>query len=208
MLRAREAALKAKVAPAIRKAMREARAPHGPLPAHQIAYQKANFHYKQDLEAVQRLVAAGAPRRGMTDPELVAVRSYSSNGYKPLNSALWSGDPNRVASIAAFRDTLNDALSKLPDHPATTRRGVDLTDAQRARYKVGEIVTEPAFTSSGKEFHRNTLFAISGRHGKLIQPYSAVPDEHEVLYPAPTRFRVLKRETVGGVVVITLKEVD
>lgn len=209
MLRAREAALKAKVAPAIRKAMREARAKGKVLP-HHIAYQKANRNYADDHK---RALARRAPRRGMVDQELVATYSYTSTGYVPLNRGLRSGDPNKIASVAAFRDTLNGALDKLPDRPGMTRRGTDLPADVLARYQPGQVVTELGFTSTGKPFKGDVRFEIHGRHGKLVQPYSAHPSEEEVLFRSGTKFGVVRRETIRTPVGTTeihivLEEID
>lgn len=208
MLRAREAALKDKVAPAIRKAMREARA-KGEVKPHYIAYQKANRDYTDDLKGV---TARRAPRRGMVDQLLVAMYSYTRVGFMPLNSRLRSGDPNKIASVAAFRDTLNDALDKLPDRPGVTRRGTNLPADVLARYQPGQVVTELGFTSTGKPFNGNELFKIHGKHGKLVQPYSAHPSEEEVLFRSGTKFVVLDRRTVqveGSTQIrIALEEID
>lgn len=209
MLRAREAALKAKVAPAIRKAMREAKAKGKVLP-HHIAHQKANRNYPDDLK---RALARRAPRRGMVDQELVATYAYTSTAYVPLNRGLRSGDPNRIAAVAAFRDTLDGALDKLPDRPGMTRRGTSLPADVLARYQPGQVVTELGFTSTGKPFSGDVRFEIHGKHGKLVQQYSAHPSEEEVLFRSGTKFAVLDRRTVqvpgGGTEVhIQMKEVD
>ena len=209
MLRAREAALKAKIAPAIRKAMREAKAKGKVLP-HHIAYQKANRNYPDDLK---RALARRAPRRGMVDQELAATYAYTSTAYVPLNRGLRSGDPNKIAAVAAFRDTLDGALDKLPDRPGMTRRGTSLPADVLARYQPGQVVTELGFTSTGKPFGGNIRFEIHGRHGKYVAPYSANADEREVLFRSGTKFGVVKRHTVqvpgGGTEIhIVLEEID
>lgn len=76
----------------------------------------------------------GASRHGMTDIELVAVWHYTGPGYAPLNAALRSGDPARLARVDNCRRTLDNALARLPPDRGPKRRAVDLTDAQRARY--------------------------------------------------------------------------
>lgn len=209
MLRAREAALRAKIAPAIRKAMREAKAKGKVLP-HHIAYQKANHDYPADLRSA---LIKQAPRHGMVDQELVAIYSYTKVGYEPLNVGLRSGDPNKIAAVAAFRDTLDGALDKLPDRPGMTRRGTDLPADVLARYQPGQVVTELGFTSTGKPFKGDVRFEIHGKHGKYVVPYSANPDELEVLFRSGTKFGVVKRHTVqvpgGGTEIhIVLEEID
>lgn len=209
MLRAREAALKAKIAPAIRKAMREAKAKGKVLP-HHIAYQKANRNYARDRRYV---LLKNPPRHGMVDQDLVSLYSYTRVGYEPLNVGLRSGDPNKIAAVAAFRDTLDGALDKLPDRPGMTRRGTSLPADVLARYQPGQVVTELGFTSTGKPFKGDVRFEIHGKHGKLVQQYSAHPSEEEVLFRSGTKFVVVKRHTVqvpgGGTEThIVLEEID
>ncbi len=99
-----------------------------------------------------------------------------------------------------YRDTLNAALARLPDQPGTVKRGAMLPESVLERYSVGAVVTEGAFTSTstGPGFSGPHRFLIYSRHGKRIEPYSAHPSEHEVLFAAGTRFRVLKVEPQDG----------
>ena len=57
---------------------------------------------------------------------------------------------------------------------------------------------------------RNTRFVITGRRDKDIKAYSNSPSEHEVLFRAGTKVRVVDEPTVdtNGVLEIEVEEVD
>lgn len=172
-------------------------------------------------DADKHRIAAGAPRRGLTDPELVAIYRYTDDpskhktgslGHQLLNEALASGDAGRIKNVGDFKRTLQAALAKLPDEAGTFWRGVDLTEADRARYVVGKTVTEPFFTSTSatprEAFPGNTLFIVHGKRGKNMVPYSRFPDEAEMLFTADTRFKVLSAERKDSGWVIQLREAE
>ena len=107
--------------------------------------------------------------------------------------------------------TLNDALGRLPDHPAVgLRRGATLTREEFAKYVPGQVATEYAFTSAsmGRGFGGNAVFTIRSRHGKRIDGLSRYPSEREMLFKAGTRFRVLSVESEGGTTKIEMEEMD
>ena len=94
------------------------------------------------------------------------------------------GGPMVPDRYDAYRRTLDDALDRLPDYPAPgLKRGVTLTPADLARYVLGRIVTEAAFTSGSmdKGFDVTVRFRIKGLHGERIERLSAHPSEREVL---------------------------
>ncbi len=171
--------------------------------------------YGEFLTPAKAKIAAGAPRHAMTDPELVSVYAYTTSdtrwGYSPLNEALRSGDEARIANVENYRDTLNAALARLPDQPGTVKRGAMLPESVLERYSVGAVVTEDAFTSTstGPGFSGPHRFLIYSRHGKRIEPYSAHPSEHEVLFAAGTRFEVYEiKPGDGGQVTIYMEEIE
>ena len=110
-----------------------------------------------------------------------------------------------------FAAVLRDALDKLPDYSGRVVRGIDLAPKRLSRYRPGDIVTEPWFTSAtkGTPYRGNTLFHIRSRTGKDISTLSADPDEREVLFRNRTRFRVLDVEfdDQNGYTLIDLEEV-
>ena len=203
VLAQRAALLKSEIVPRVRAAMAAAKTPL----AHQ-ARTRSNMGkwYDVMLQRANRKIAAGAPRRNMTDPELVTTYAYTTeeavwSHYARLNAALRDaakpGGPKVPRRYEDYRLTLNDALDKLPDQPGTSWRGANLSREERAEYVPGNIVSWPAFSSTSrrkeKAFYRNSLFRVEGHHGKDIKPYSAVPSEDEMLFKSGSRFRVLKR---------------
>lgn len=214
MLRARARLLDTEIAPRVRAAMAEARKRAKGLPAFEIAFQKelGKVQFGDALATVKRKIAAGAPRRNLTDPELVAINHYTGAASYGLNHALASGDAGRIKSVDNFKQTLQVALAKLPDEAGTFRRGVSLTEADHARYVVGEVVTEPIFMSTtataGKVFPGNTRFIVQGKHGKDMVQYSRHPREDERLFTADTQFLVVEREVRDGRLWIKLTEVE
>lgn len=163
--------------------------------------------------------ATGTDVSALTEPEHVATYLYTTSnqdwGFAPLNQALRQAAAGREPlppRLRRYRDTLADALTKLPDYRGWTRRGVQrLTDEQLAVYRQGEIVPEPAFlsTSIDNPFEGAVIFSVRSRHGKHIAPFSQAKQESEVLFNANTRFRVLERFTpddAPGVTYITLEE--
>ena len=217
-LRTRARLLKRQIDPRVRKAMAMARNPQ----AYQARTQAdMGQWYDKALRRGERKIEAGAPRRDMTNPELVTTYAYTTeqpvwSHYRLLNDALRDakpGGPPLPRRIDDYRRTLNDALDKLPDEQGTFWRGVDLSGTEQAEYVPGRIVTWGAFSSATRRqdraFPRNTLFTIHGRHGKDIHRYSEFPREAEVLFKSGTRTRVVKkRRDAAGVMQIELMEVD
>ena len=80
-----------------------------------------------------------------------------------------------------------------------------------SRYRPGDVVREPQFTSSSvnpRNSHHTPServhFAAKSKRGKYIAPWSGVPEEVEVLFPADALFRV--KDVVGRT--IYLEEID
>ncbi len=209
MLRARARLLDTEIAPRVRNAMAEARKRAKGLPAYQAAYQKElGRRYNEFLLNANGKI--DARRLGMTDPEIVALTSYTGGGYHQLNKSLRSWASAERDSVRNQKLTLQDALSRINDERGVFRRGTDLTEAQRKPYVVGKVIPAPAFTSAsaGDGFGGNTRFIIHGRRGKNVVRYSQYPKEDERLFTADTRFKVLAREEREGKVWIKLEEVE
>ena len=211
-LRTRARLLQTEIDPRIRAALRAGRG----LSAHQAAFVKelGAANYRRYLGAGQRKVAGGAARHGMTDPELAGTYAYTTSdhpwGYRLINEALRSGDRKQVARFKNYRDTVNDALARLPSHVGTVQRGTTLPTGELAEHQVGRVVTYEAFTSAstGSGFSGPHRFVIQSRNGKSVEPYSAYRHEREVLFAAGTRFEVLRREDEGRRITIWLKELE
>ena len=204
LLRDRARLLDSDIVPRVKAALR---AGDG-LPAHEAGFvRRLGSRYRSFLDrALAKITATGYGQRyGLSDAEIAARYAYTTSdgtwGYRKFNAALRSRDPHKVAAFADYRDTLNAALAKLPDHRDTVRRRTRLAANELAVYRVGDVVTEEGFTSSSvgqAAFGGPVEFVIESLHGKRIQSWSAFPGEREVLFAAGTRFRVLQVEQHGG----------
>ncbi|NUS45148.1 MAG: hypothetical protein HOQ24_15845, partial [Mycobacteriaceae bacterium] len=77
------------------------------------------------------------------------------------------------------------------------------------RYRKGQVVVEPAFTSaSTKPQAGNVVFVISSKSGRDISPFSAFEGEGEVLFRPGTAFKVRSVNEKNNAWVIRLTEVD
>ncbi len=209
--------LDTQIRPRVLAAMRAARG----MPDYQARTKTAmGSWYGEALRGGQRKINSGAPRRGLTDPELATTYAYTTehggwSHYRPLNKELRDAvEEGRAAArrVDDYARTLNDALDRLPDMQGTFYRGVQLTRAEQATYTTGSVFTWADFSSSsarrGGAFSRNTRFIIHGKHGKDIRRYSAIRSEDEVLFKAGSTFRVLNRRMDGNVLEFEVEEVD
>jgi hypothetical protein len=160
----------------------------------------------------------GPPRHGRVEPmtwdDHAALRHYTGSGYGAVNRCL-RAPAGCTGTLASRADEVSAALAKLDPQPGITFRGTTLSNAAVAVYEPGQVVGEPAFTSTsralsvaGDAFGGNTLLVIHGRTGRNVESYSLFPNESEVLYDKGTRFRVLDRVLDGasGKWIITLEE--
>ena len=56
--------------------------------------------------------------------------------------------------------------------------------------------------------HENNQLIIFSKSGKLIENWSALPHQHEVLFRAGTRFKVLDKQQYGQMTYLWLEEID
>ncbi|MYB37593.1 MAG: hypothetical protein F4Y26_09460, partial [Gammaproteobacteria bacterium] len=205
LLRDRATRLDDEIVPRVKAAMRST----ADMPAHEVAFvRKMGGAYAGMRSRAIGKVSDSAPRLGLSDAEITARYAYTTSdstwGYRPINRALRSEDGTKKADFADYRDTLNAALAKLPDHVGTVKRRTRLTAEELARYRnsKGEVIVEQAFTSTSHggraAFSGPHEFVIESAHGKLVQPWSAYPGEREVLFAAGSRFKVLEVESLGG----------
>jgi hypothetical protein len=131
--------------------------------------------------------------RGVPTPELVAVRHYTSEGYH-VNEALRARDTAGLRKYAPFIVAAKAGLSKLPEYAGTVYRGARIKEELLARYRSGEVVVEPAFTSASaspnSSYSGNAQFFINSRHGRDVSRLAWSPNEREVLFPPGTKFKV------------------
>ncbi|MGD1239165.1 ADP-ribosyltransferase [Mycobacterium seoulense] len=138
-----------------------------------------------------------------TDPlhadDLSALADYTGMGYRGLNEALRSEalDASQFARVEA----LKNALSKLPPYEGPVVRGTNLPAEVLAQYRPGEYIVEKAFLSTTRNpvvaqssaFAGNVEFRIVSLSGRDVSAFSMFPAEQEILFPAQTRFLVLRK---------------
>lgn len=122
---------------------------------------------------------------------------------------------NLTKKDLGFISVVEQGLSKLPDEQGVVYRRVDLSDQLLARYQIGKIVTEKAFTSASKNQHLSDFdgyiqFIIESKSGKLIRKLSKYQHQFEVLFKGDTRFLVTDRQEDKreNLIKIYMKEVE
>lgn len=164
--------------------------------------------------------AVNAQQRSMGLPELTAeevaaVRAYTGNTYRTLNSALRGGRYASDPHLQAYVDAAQHGLAKMPKYKGLSSRGMSLNDGQLkamlSTYRKGAIVEDAAFVSSSygerAAFGGNVFMRINGKTGVNISRYSQYEGEREVLFMPGTRFKVDSIEQTGGKYIITVTEV-
>lgn len=161
---------------------------------------------KEFLLDADNFIKAGKAPQGMTTGELATIRAYTGNAYGTINNQLRLGqmDPHVWENTKA----LNSALKKVERYPDTLYRRTDLDPNIWNKYQVGKIVEERGFTSTSKvedawEYGNYRFVITKNKSGANIQPYAQEEHEGEVLFPAGTRFKILKREGAT----VTMEEV-
>jgi hypothetical protein len=127
--------------------------------------------------------------------EYIAILSYTRGGYSKLNRSL------REGGLAAERsrlcmERLNSALDSVPPFSdQLVYRGATLPPQMLDAHAPGEVVKYPAFTSTSSQrpFSMSHQFVILSKSGRDISRYSSTKEEAEVLFKAPTCFKVLDR---------------
>ncbi|WP_328388523.1 ADP-ribosyltransferase [Nocardia sp. NBC_00416] len=156
-------------------------------------------------------------RPSLSPDDEMAINAYTGQDYQWINEALRNplADPDTYAQ--ARIDALNQALGKLPNYEGQVVRHTYLPDDVLARYRVGEEITETAFTSTSQnpagasELFKgvsNVEMQIISKTGKDVSGLSKSPEELEVLFQSGTPFEVVQRFTdpVTGRTVIRMVE--
>ncbi|WP_142254698.1 ADP-ribosyltransferase [Mycobacterium colombiense] len=139
-------------------------------------------------------------REDPLSPEhLKPLADYTGMGYTDLNEALRGEALD--ASQAARVEALKAALSKLPPFEGSVVRGTNLPPEVLAQYRPGDYIIEKAFLSTTRDpvvaqssaFAGNVEFRIVSFTGRDVSAFSMYPAEQEVLFPANTRFLVLRK---------------
>lgn len=139
------------------------------------------------------------PEDPLSPEHLKALADYTGMGYTDLNGALRSQALD--ASQAARVEALKAALSKLPAFEGSVVRGTNLPPEVLAQYRPGEYIVEKAFLSTTRDpvvaqssaFAGNVEFRIVSFTGRDVSAFSMYPAELEILFPANTRFLILRK---------------
>ena len=150
----------------------------------------------------------------LTEAEWVSLIAYTTTQTKiwngaALNAELRSSSPSE--EMRDYRDTLKDALGKLPIHQDWVHRRTMLPDEVLEHYWKGAEVTHAGFTCASESIHQRWPgphhFWIKSRIGRRISHYSAVSGREEVLFGAGTRFCVTRRSESTNCIIFDLREI-
>lgn len=134
--------------------------------------------------------------------EEYAMTQWSGFASYVINSELRNGnaleDSDTGANYKQISDGLSTALQKLPNYNGIVKRSIDLDGQALEKFldehKVGNIVTYPAFTSTGvNQIYDDTMniqMDIISHTGKETTELFR-PDEREVLFDKNSSFRVI-----------------
>lgn len=215
LAREKSAKLPAPLAKDFAKAM-AARETPAEVAAREAAYRRLVPEFEEWAKEVRALLKKRkAPDYGLSDTELVALHLYTHDrtmvNYQLINRALRGSptDSDMTLFKPAF-DTINAALAKLPVHSGVVKRGAYYMPPEAmARYRPGEIVTEPAYLSAGKTkgFKGRYQYEITSKSGRDVSFLSNKPKEGEVLMPSGLRYHVIDVIEKGDVVTVKLEEI-
>lgn len=125
--------------------------------------------------------------------EREVLSAYMGSLYSCMNRALYS---DNGAAYPTLNESLNSALKRFPSYEGFVFRGSNLPPAVLENHQVGKTITYPAYTSSSTkrgvaERFGVQQFLIYSQSGRPIMGRQGGGGEHEVLFTAGTRFRVL-----------------
>ncbi len=173
-----------------------------------------NQRYDDYAREVKAVKAKKMELQNIPTEDLVAIKGYTSDDYKMLNTALRNNDKAELKRLEPYIEVAKSGLRQLPSFKGTVFRGTTLSPEQLAKYEPGKIVTEDAFTSTSIDksaaFSGNTEFYIDSVKGKDISILSDYPNEKEILFKPYTKFEVLKvitDENTGNKIII-MNEID
>ncbi|WP_410668489.1 putative T7SS-secreted protein [Amycolatopsis sp. cmx-4-68] len=140
-----------------------------------------------------------APDVGLANEEIRALDHYTGRAHQDLNQALWHDDAAALGTMDPEIREMVSGLNKLPSYEGEVFRGIEVgdMDAFLDRYEVGNVVKEPAFTSSDTTvpYSGNVQMTIESTTGRDIS-WLKDPSvgQQEVLFPPGSHFEVLERK--------------
>ncbi|AUI85910.1 NAD(+)--arginine ADP-ribosyltransferase [Vibrio azureus] len=164
----------------------------------------------------------------LTESEREALEDFSISGYKVTNDYLrlsGSADWGSTASSAKeFVNKVKSGMRKLPRYKGIAYRGSWIKQSLMDKLRVGDVVVEPAFTSTtvipevAKRFaivrpqttapiQRVWLAVDIKKQGKVLAGLSEFSREGEVLLPPNTYFRVTHIENFHKTSLIAVETV-
>ncbi|NOJ06904.1 ADP-ribosyltransferase [Vibrio splendidus] len=155
----------------------------------------------------------------MTSAEKEAIEDFSVSGYLIANDYLRAAETSTwgVAGVDArqYIRTVKSALNKLPKYRGTAYRGSWVKQSLLNRVEVGDILIEPAFTSTttipevARRFTaappsspgqlKRVVFEVKvSKGGHTIAGLSEYSNEAEVLFAPNAHFRITEIERTSG----------
>lgn len=145
-----------------------------------------------------------ADKYGLSEPEIVALRLYTMDGYKSLNKSLREDSWDLDLYLNDVQKVIASGLDKLPDYRGEAYRMLT-TDFKNfgdylKQYEVGKTIKFKGFLSTSKnknfikygvEGNAPAVYTILSKAGKSILDFSEynIPgDEDEVLFKNGTSF--------------------
>lgn len=165
----------------------------------------------------------------MTANETEALEDFSVSGYQLANDYLRAADTSTWGSAGKsarkFIKQVRSAMKKLPRYKGVTYRGAWAKQSLLNKLQVGDVVVEPAFTSSStipevaKRFAvvrpnsplplQRVLYEVQVKsNGRALGGLSEFGGEAEVLLPPNTYYRVTNIELNRGSAMVALETVS
>ncbi|EAS63319.1 putative NAD(+)--arginine ADP-ribosyltransferase Vis [Photobacterium leiognathi lrivu.4.1] len=165
----------------------------------------------------------------MTASEAEALEHFSISGYQFANDYLRATDTSTWGragkSAKAFIKTVRSAMTKLPRYKGVTYRGAWVKLSLLNKLQVGDVVVEPAFTSSSvipevaKRFAvvrpntpqpvQRVLYEVQVKsNGRALGGWFGSRGEAEVLLPPNTYYKVTSIEFHRNVVMVALETIS
>ncbi len=153
----------------------------------------------------------------LTQDEYLSLHLYTTNMYEPINNGLRGLSPvdkEKWSKVAANADSALEKLSKNPKlkFEGVVIRGDNVDDMPLEElFPKDGIHKDLGFKSSsydpGGAFNGNTVVHIKSKNGVLVEDFSVVPSEKEVLFRPGTEFKVKSSIKVNGKNYIELEEI-
>ncbi|KIP71587.1 NAD(+)--arginine ADP-ribosyltransferase [Vibrio harveyi] len=165
----------------------------------------------------------------MTANETEALEDFSVSGYQLANDYLRAADTSTWGSAGKsarkFIKQVRSAMKKLPRYKGVTYRGAWAKQSLLNKLQVGDVVVEPAFTSSStipevaKRFAvvrpnspqplQRVLYEVQVKNsGRALGGLSEFGGEAEVLLPPNTYYKVTSIELNRGSAMVALETVS